>query len=69
MIVLPVEGDYWMEGTYHILSRDMYDRPIFPTIDRSRCILDEDQSIYNYRRNFAGRVNFVVFYVLSNFII
>ncbi|XP_066911942.1 rap1 GTPase-activating protein 1-like isoform X4 [Clytia hemisphaerica] len=55
MVVLPVEGDYWMEGTYHILSRDMYDRPIFPTIDRSRCVLDDDQTVYNYRRNFAGK--------------
>lgn len=61
MVVLPVEGDYWMEGTYHVLSRDLYDRPIFPTIDRSRCILDEDQSVYTYRKHFAGKehINYV----------
>ena len=56
MVVLPVDGEYWMEGTYHILSRDMDDRPIFPKLDLSRCMLSEDNSVYNYRRNFVGKV-------------
>lgn len=52
-----MDGEYWMEGTYHILSRDMNnERPIFPTVDMSLCSLTEDTSVYNYRKNFAGKV-------------
>ncbi|XP_057303969.1 rap1 GTPase-activating protein 1-like isoform X3 [Hydractinia symbiolongicarpus] len=60
MVVLPVDGEYWMEGNYHVLSRDTDDRPVFPSIDMSRCSVLEDNSVYNYRRHFVGKehVNF-----------
>ena len=61
MVVLPVDGEYWMEGNYHVLSRDNNDRPIYPSIDMSRCSLDEDDNMYNYRQNFAGKVCFEMF--------
>ena len=57
MVVLPVDGEFWMEGTYHVLSRDMNDRPIYPNIDMSRCTVNEDNnSVLEYRKHFAGRV-------------
>ena len=49
-----------MEGTYHVLSRDMNDRPIYPSIDMSRCTINEDNSsVLEYRKHFAGRVRMV----------
>ena len=60
MVVLPVDGEFWMEGTYHVLSRDMNDRPIYPSIDMSRCTINEDNnSVLEYRKHFAGRVRMV----------
>lgn len=55
MVVLPVDGEFWMEGTYHILSRDMEDRPLFPQIDMSRCTVNEETGVLDYRRHFAGK--------------
>ena len=62
MVVLPVDGEFWMEGTYHVLSRDMNDRPIYPSIDMSRCTINEDNnSVLEYRKHFAGRVRMVCY--------
>lgn len=55
-----MDGEYWMEGNYHVLSRDTDDRPVFPSIDMSRCSVLEDNSVYNYRRHFVGKVSFAL---------
>ena len=60
MVVLPVDGEYWMEGTNHVLTRDIRDRPMFPTIDLSKCQLTEDAAAHEYRRHFLGKVSILV---------
>lgn len=56
LVVLPVEGDYWMEGTNHILQRDTHNRPMIPVVDLSRCIVESDHTASAYRENFLGKV-------------
>ena len=56
MVVLPVEGDYWMEGTNHIEQRDMLNRSIMPKFDLSKCMVESDYTATVYRKNFLGKV-------------
>eukprot|EP00794_Sanderia_malayensis_P015070 gene15070-16625_t len=62
MVVLPVEGDYWMEGTNHILQKDMHNRPVIPRVDLSKCVVELDETAHAYRESFLGRehLNFAV---------
>ncbi|XP_065061295.1 rap1 GTPase-activating protein 1-like isoform X3 [Rhopilema esculentum] len=55
LVVLPVEGDYWMEGTNHILQRDKQNRPVMPRVDLSKCVVDSDHTATVYRNNFLGK--------------
>jgi len=55
LVVLPVEGDYWMEGTNHIERRDRHSRPITPNFDLSKCVVESDYTSTIYRENFLGR--------------
>ena len=61
MVVLPVEGDYWMEGTNHIEHRDKLNRPIIPQFDLSKCVVESDDTATVYRKNFLGKVCSVQF--------
>ena len=56
MVVLPVEGDYWMEGTNHIEQRDMLNRSVMPRFDLSKCMVESDYTATVYRKNFLGKV-------------
>lgn len=57
LVVLPVEGDYWMEGTNHIQQRDRQNRPVIPKFDLSKCVVESDRTASVYRRNFLGKVS------------
>lgn len=60
MVLLPANGEYWMEGNSHVSLRNADKYPIFPTIDMTKCNLTENDSVYNYRKCFFGKehINF-----------
>lgn len=60
MIVLPVNGGYWIDGTDHECSFDSRGNPVLPqTAWRGK--FETDDTAKCYRRFFVGRVSFVIF--------
>lgn len=69
LVVLPVEGDYWMEGTNHIQQRDRHSGPILPKFNLSKCIVESDQTATVYRTKFLGKVNAFISIITEFFIL
>lgn len=57
MIVLPVNGGYWIDGTDHECAFDARGNPVLP-LSAWRGKFETDDTAKCYRRFFIGRVRF-----------
>lgn len=64
MIVLPVNGGYWIDGTDHECAFDSRGNPVLP-LSAWRGKFETDDTAKCYRRFFIGRVSFNLFYPIN----
>lgn len=60
MIVLPVNGGYWIDGTDHECAFDSRGNPVLP-LSAWRGKFETDDTAKCYRRFFIGRVSLIFF--------
>ena len=57
MVVLPVGGEYWLEGSNHFCScYDNSEEVFVPPYDSSYCRIEDDEGMVSFRKQFLGKV-------------
>lgn len=57
LVVLPVTGDYWQEGTNHVCDKDKRGKDIIKKIDESKIVIEDDLEYSAYKNFFKNQVN------------
>lgn len=56
LVVLPVTGDYWQEGTNHVCSFDKRGKHIIKKIDEADLVIEDDMGYSVYKNFFKNQV-------------
>ena len=56
LVVLPVSGDYWQEGTNHACQFDSKGKHIIIPIDPCDLVIEDDVGYCNYKNFFKNQV-------------
>lgn len=57
LVVLPVNGDYWQEGTNHVCQFDKKGKQVIKPIEPSDLVIEDDVGYCNYKNFFKGQVD------------
>jgi hypothetical protein len=60
--VLPVSGEYWLEGSNHQYAVDNGSRMLVPHFDAQKCSLEIDEAVEYYRKYFLGKVGTILLF-------
>ncbi|XP_046850590.1 rap1 GTPase-activating protein 1-like isoform X2 [Xenia sp. Carnegie-2017] len=58
LVVLPVSGDYWQEGTNHICDKDKRGKVIIKKIDESKIVIEDDLEYSAYKNFFKNQEHY-----------
>jgi hypothetical protein len=56
LVVLPVTGDYWQEGTNHVCDFDKRGKHIIKKIDEDDLVIEDDMRYSVYKNFFKKQV-------------
>ena len=57
LVVLPVGGEYWLEGSNHVCQCPGDSRQhAVPPFDASCCRIEDDEGMVSFRKQFLGKV-------------
>jgi hypothetical protein len=56
LVVLPVTGDYWQEGTNHVCDFDKRGKHIITKIDEDDLVIEDDMGYSVYKNFFKKQV-------------
>ncbi|XP_031567851.1 rap1 GTPase-activating protein 1-like [Actinia tenebrosa] len=58
LVVLPVSGEYWLEGSNHQCTVNNGSHMLIPHFDTQKCFIEIDQAVEYYRNFFLGKEHF-----------